>query len=194
MTIINWINDHWTQIVATAASIAGAARIIIKLIPTPKAGTPLEAFVELLKHIALAIPAPKETVTTTDPSASTGPSVTSTVTKVASMIAISVALTFGTVACASIQNGISSLVTTIKADLPGWETAANVLWTFTQKASKTAVTIVDSQAFVDALTAAKVSSSTIAAVQAQVTDVNGKIAITQNIVSLVDSTIATASK
>jgi hypothetical protein len=53
--IINYIVSHYSEIVAIAGSIVIAARIIVKLTPTPKDDSALEYVVSLLKHLGLHI-------------------------------------------------------------------------------------------------------------------------------------------
>ena len=53
--IITYITTHWTDIVAAIGGIAIAARLIVKLTPTPKDDSVLEAVVEFLKHLGLNV-------------------------------------------------------------------------------------------------------------------------------------------
>ncbi len=55
MSILNYITSHWVEIGAAVGLIMGAARIIVKLTPTPKDDTILERIVGLLKHVGLNV-------------------------------------------------------------------------------------------------------------------------------------------
>lgn len=55
MNVINYIRDHWVEIGAAIGLIVGAARIIVKLTPTPKDDSFLDKVVSLLKHVGLHI-------------------------------------------------------------------------------------------------------------------------------------------
>lgn len=47
--------EYWTDIVAAAGAIVILARVIVKLTPTPKDDTALDAIVRLLKHLGLVV-------------------------------------------------------------------------------------------------------------------------------------------
>lgn len=53
--MIAWLAEHWVEIVAALASIVGAARIIVKLTPTPKDDAVLAKILNVLKHVGLHI-------------------------------------------------------------------------------------------------------------------------------------------
>ena len=53
--IIIYVTAHWQEIVAALGGIVIAARVIVKLTPTPKDDSVLEGVVEFLKHIGLTI-------------------------------------------------------------------------------------------------------------------------------------------
>ena len=55
MNIWNWITSNWTEVVAAAGGIVLAARIIVKLTPTPADDTILEKVVAFLKTVGLNI-------------------------------------------------------------------------------------------------------------------------------------------
>ena len=55
MQIWNWITSNWTEIVAAVGGIVLAARIIVKLTPTPKDDSILEKIVNFLKSVGLQI-------------------------------------------------------------------------------------------------------------------------------------------
>ena len=55
MNIWNWITSHWTEIVAAVGGVVLAARIIVKLTPTPKDDSILEKIVNFLKSVGLQI-------------------------------------------------------------------------------------------------------------------------------------------
>lgn len=55
MNAIAYITDHWSDIITALTSIIIGARIIVKLTPTPKDDSALEAFVDFLKHLGLVI-------------------------------------------------------------------------------------------------------------------------------------------
>ena len=46
---------HWADIVTAASGVVIAARIIVKLTPTPRDDSALEYVVSLLKHLGLHI-------------------------------------------------------------------------------------------------------------------------------------------
>ena len=50
-----WITQNWTQIVAAVGGIVIAARIIVKLTPTPADDSFLEKIVNFLKGLGLRI-------------------------------------------------------------------------------------------------------------------------------------------
>jgi hypothetical protein len=55
MNIIIWLQAHAQDIVTILGGVVIAARVIVKLTPTPKDDTLLETFVNGLKHIGLHI-------------------------------------------------------------------------------------------------------------------------------------------
>jgi hypothetical protein len=55
MNVWNWITANWTSIVAAVGGIVLAARIIVKLTPTPADDSILEKIVNFLKGIGLKI-------------------------------------------------------------------------------------------------------------------------------------------
>lgn len=55
MNVVNWCVAHYAEIVAALGGIIIAARIIVKLTPTPKDDTVLESIVSFLKHVGLQI-------------------------------------------------------------------------------------------------------------------------------------------
>lgn len=55
MNIWNWITENWTEIVAALGGIVLAARIIVKLTPTPADDSALEKVVNFLKTLGLHI-------------------------------------------------------------------------------------------------------------------------------------------
>lgn len=55
MNIVNYIASHWVEIGAAIGLIMGAARIIVKLTPTPKDDSILEKIVGLLRHVGLNV-------------------------------------------------------------------------------------------------------------------------------------------
>lgn len=55
MNAWNWITSNWTEIVAAVGAIVIAARVVVKLTPTPKDDSVLEKIVNLLKSVGLHI-------------------------------------------------------------------------------------------------------------------------------------------
>lgn len=55
MQIWTWITENWTQIVAAVGGVVLAARIIVKLTPTPKDDSFLEKIINFLKGLGLKI-------------------------------------------------------------------------------------------------------------------------------------------
>jgi hypothetical protein len=55
MNTWNWITANWQEIVAAAGGIVLAARIIVKLTPTPADDSILEKIVNFLKTVGLNI-------------------------------------------------------------------------------------------------------------------------------------------
>lgn len=53
MNIINWVVDHWVEIAAAFAGLTQAARLIVKLTPTPVDDGILDKVVTALKHVGL---------------------------------------------------------------------------------------------------------------------------------------------
>jgi DUF1009 family protein len=52
---MEWISANWKDLVVIAASVMIAARLIVKLTPTPKDDTVLEKVVAVLKALGLHI-------------------------------------------------------------------------------------------------------------------------------------------
>lgn len=55
MNTINFVTTHWTEIIAAISGVVLAARLIVKITPTPKDDTFLEKIVDALKHLGLVI-------------------------------------------------------------------------------------------------------------------------------------------
>ncbi len=55
MNIVNYLISHWVEIGSAIGLVMGAARIIVKLTPTPKDDSILEKIVGLLKHVGLNV-------------------------------------------------------------------------------------------------------------------------------------------
>jgi len=55
MQIWNWITSNWTEIVAAVGAVVIAARVIVKLTPTPADDSVLEKIVNFLKTLGLHI-------------------------------------------------------------------------------------------------------------------------------------------
>lgn len=55
MQIWNWLTQNWTEVVAAVGGVVLAARIIVKLTPTPKDDSFLEKVVNFLKGLGLKI-------------------------------------------------------------------------------------------------------------------------------------------
>ena len=55
MSTITYIMAHWADIVTAASGVVIAARVIVKLTPTPMDDSILESIVTTLKHIGLHI-------------------------------------------------------------------------------------------------------------------------------------------
>ena len=55
MNVWNWIISNWTEIVAAVGGVVLAARIIVKLTPTPADDSFLEKIVNFLKGVGLNI-------------------------------------------------------------------------------------------------------------------------------------------
>lgn len=53
MNIVNWIANNWVQICAAVSGIVVAARIVVKLTPTPADDSILDKIVTVLSHIGL---------------------------------------------------------------------------------------------------------------------------------------------
>ena len=54
--LINWISNNWQNIVAVLGAIVIAARLIVKLTPTPKDDAFLAKIIAALKQLGLVIP------------------------------------------------------------------------------------------------------------------------------------------
>jgi len=52
---MRWIIEHWRDVVTAIMAVVIAARVIVKLTPTPKDDTVLEKVVEFLKHVGLHV-------------------------------------------------------------------------------------------------------------------------------------------
>lgn len=52
---MNYILAHWSEIITALTTLIIAARIIVKLTPTPRDDTALEKVVSFLKHIGLHV-------------------------------------------------------------------------------------------------------------------------------------------
>lgn len=55
MQIWNWITANWQEIVAALGGVVLAARVIVKLTPTPADDSVLEKIVNFLKTVGLNI-------------------------------------------------------------------------------------------------------------------------------------------
>ena len=55
MQIWTWITSNWTEIVAAVGALVLASRIIVKLTPTPRDDSALEAVINFLKGVGLHI-------------------------------------------------------------------------------------------------------------------------------------------
>lgn len=55
MIFMEYLKDHWTDIVNAIMAVVIAARVIVKLTPTPADDTFLEKIVGWLKHAGLHI-------------------------------------------------------------------------------------------------------------------------------------------
>lgn len=53
---MDWINENWQELVGIVGGVVIAARIIVKLTPTPKDDAFLAKIITLLKHLGLYIP------------------------------------------------------------------------------------------------------------------------------------------
>lgn len=53
MSIINWFIAHWVEVSAALSGVVVAARIIVKLTPTPADDSILETIIGFLKHVGL---------------------------------------------------------------------------------------------------------------------------------------------
>jgi hypothetical protein len=54
-SITDWILQHWGDVLAVYSAVVIAARLIVKLTPTPKDDSVLEKIVGFLKHVGLVI-------------------------------------------------------------------------------------------------------------------------------------------
>lgn len=181
MNIATWINAHWENILTIIATIAGIARFAVKVLPAPEPGSKYEAWIELLKHIALSIPAPKESASTAISNVAKDASKTATVGILAA------GLTLG--GCASFQAGVSDLVATIKKDVPEAWNVLSALWSKFESAASKAQVVLDAPAFVALLESFKVPASTISDWQSTLADANGKITLTTDVLKLIQAQI-----
>lgn len=55
MQIWSWITSNWTDIVAAVGAVVIAARVVVKLTPTPADDSALEKVVNFLKTLGLHI-------------------------------------------------------------------------------------------------------------------------------------------
>ena len=55
-TITTWISANWQEIIAAIGGVVIAARIIVKLTPTPKDDAFLARIIAALKQVGLVIP------------------------------------------------------------------------------------------------------------------------------------------
>ena len=55
MSTITYIMTHWADIVTAASGVVIAARVVVKLTPTPADDSVLESIVTMLKHLGLHI-------------------------------------------------------------------------------------------------------------------------------------------
>ena len=55
MQIWNWLTSNWTDIVAAVGAVVIAARVVVKLTPTPADDSALEKVVNFLKTLGLHI-------------------------------------------------------------------------------------------------------------------------------------------
>ncbi len=69
-TIVSWITSHYQDVLTVYSSIIIAARLIIKLLPYPAAGTVLESIVTFLGHLGLVVQTPTNTTTTSSATSS----------------------------------------------------------------------------------------------------------------------------
>jgi len=53
--MFEWISANWKEIVAVVGAVVIAARLIVKLTPTPKDDSVLEKIVNILKAIGLHV-------------------------------------------------------------------------------------------------------------------------------------------
>ena len=60
MIFMEYIKNHWQDIVNAIMAVVIAARVIVKLTPTPKDDSFLEKIVEWLKHLGLHVDSSKK--------------------------------------------------------------------------------------------------------------------------------------
>jgi hypothetical protein len=53
---MDWISEHWQELVAAVGGLVIAARVMVKLTPTPADDRWLAKVVKVLKHVGLYIP------------------------------------------------------------------------------------------------------------------------------------------
>lgn len=58
MNIVEWLANNWVEVVAAVAAVAGTARLIVKLTPTPKDDAIVAKVIDALKHLGLVIKDP----------------------------------------------------------------------------------------------------------------------------------------
>jgi len=56
---MEYIKNHWQEIIAAITGVMVAARLIVKLTPTPKDDSFLEKIIEWMKHLGLHIDSKK---------------------------------------------------------------------------------------------------------------------------------------
>jgi hypothetical protein len=54
---MNWLFEHWQQVVEMVGGVVIVARVVVKLTPTPTDDSVLEKLVNILKHVGLHIEA-----------------------------------------------------------------------------------------------------------------------------------------
>lgn len=49
------LNLSWTNVIALGGAVVMIARVLVKVLPDPKVDSYLEEFIDLLKHLGLAV-------------------------------------------------------------------------------------------------------------------------------------------